>query len=269
MLGYVIDQVTQYRVVTASGDVVTANAKENEDLFWALRGAGGGSGPHFGVVVETSIQMSPAPPVITNVAITAPAAAVHRMSQVFFEQVYEWPNEMALGIMYMCGSGAASVSGWYFGTADDARRILTPFDSVDGVHVFAAESDIWSASFAYFDAWSGTNGSLWATHGGRGNTLSESTVSAVIERLQAVPATVYKNSMCGVFNFRLGGKVNSFAIDSTAQPARGYQADWEVGVMGSDGSQQAEAAKLVEALYTDIIPDLLAADPTKQGRLNV
>src|ERR1700712_736559 len=43
------DQVLEYKVVTADGVLRVANAVSNSDLFWALRGGGGGT---FGVVVE-------------------------------------------------------------------------------------------------------------------------------------------------------------------------------------------------------------------------
>jgi FAD/FMN-containing dehydrogenase len=40
-------------MVTANGSLVAASQKENPDLFWALRGAGG----NFGIVVEAVYQV--------------------------------------------------------------------------------------------------------------------------------------------------------------------------------------------------------------------
>ncbi|KAG0352842.1 hypothetical protein BC939DRAFT_462832 [Gamsiella multidivaricata] len=47
--GLCVDNVLQYKVVTADGDLKVANVYQNKDLFWALRGGGGAT---FGVVVE-------------------------------------------------------------------------------------------------------------------------------------------------------------------------------------------------------------------------
>jgi hypothetical protein len=46
-----IDRVVQYKVVTPDGIFRTVNECQNSDLFWALRGGGGGT---FGVVLETT-----------------------------------------------------------------------------------------------------------------------------------------------------------------------------------------------------------------------
>lgn len=51
--GFSSDWLRSARVVTASGDVVTASETENADLFWALRGGKGG----FGVVTEVTIEL--------------------------------------------------------------------------------------------------------------------------------------------------------------------------------------------------------------------
>ncbi|KAF1815079.1 hypothetical protein P152DRAFT_480166 [Eremomyces bilateralis CBS 781.70] len=52
--------VLEYKVVTADGQLRVANAVTNSDLFWALRGGGGGT---FGVVVEATIKAFPSPKV--------------------------------------------------------------------------------------------------------------------------------------------------------------------------------------------------------------
>lgn len=57
--------------VYLQGDLVIANEYQNSDLFWALRGGGGGT---FGVVINVTIRtFDDAPMVITNVNITTAA----------------------------------------------------------------------------------------------------------------------------------------------------------------------------------------------------
>jgi FAD/FMN-containing dehydrogenase len=53
--GLALDQLTAAEVVTASGAVVTASAREHPDLFWALRGGGG----NFGIVTAFEFAAHP------------------------------------------------------------------------------------------------------------------------------------------------------------------------------------------------------------------
>ncbi|EED13770.1 isoamyl alcohol oxidase, putative [Talaromyces stipitatus ATCC 10500] len=69
--GLGIDRVLEFKIVTPDGVYRTANACQNQDLFWALRGGGGGS---FGVVLETSHRVEPLIPLVVA-AITIPATA--------------------------------------------------------------------------------------------------------------------------------------------------------------------------------------------------
>lgn len=55
------DQVLEYKVVLASGQLVTANACQYTDLFTALRGGGGGT---YGVVLSATIKAHPTRPVL-------------------------------------------------------------------------------------------------------------------------------------------------------------------------------------------------------------
>ncbi|KAM3456253.1 hypothetical protein MY3296_001850 [Beauveria thailandica] len=56
--GLAANQVLQVTIATTQGQVLVANDAENEDLFWAVRGGGGGQ---FGVVTEYVIRSHPAP----------------------------------------------------------------------------------------------------------------------------------------------------------------------------------------------------------------
>ncbi|KAF9483408.1 FAD-binding domain-containing protein [Pholiota conissans] len=56
VMGMGVDRVLQFSVVTPDGQYRIANECQNEDLFFALRGGGGGT---FGVVMDASILASP------------------------------------------------------------------------------------------------------------------------------------------------------------------------------------------------------------------
>ncbi|MGP4012558.1 FAD-binding oxidoreductase [Streptomyces sp. 4N124] len=60
--GLTCDSLTQATLITADGKQLTANASENKDLFWALRGAGNGN---FGVVTELRFKTHPAPQAVS------------------------------------------------------------------------------------------------------------------------------------------------------------------------------------------------------------
>lgn len=53
--GLSCDNVEGLTLVTADGSLVRANARENPDLYWALRGGGG----NFGVVTEFEVRLHP------------------------------------------------------------------------------------------------------------------------------------------------------------------------------------------------------------------
>ncbi|HXV86176.1 MAG TPA: FAD-binding oxidoreductase [Gemmatimonadales bacterium] len=56
MFGINCDNVLQVRVMLADGTLVTANAAEHVDLFWAVRG---GTGNNFGVLLDITYQLYP------------------------------------------------------------------------------------------------------------------------------------------------------------------------------------------------------------------
>jgi hypothetical protein len=66
------DQVLEAQVVLADGQVVTANACRNSDLYYAIRGGGGGT---YGVVISTTVKAYPSVPVLAQILIITPLAS--------------------------------------------------------------------------------------------------------------------------------------------------------------------------------------------------
>ncbi len=67
--GLSCDNVEGFTLVAADGSVVHADAKENEDLFWALRGGGG----NFGIVTEFQLKLHPLSSVVLAEGLTPEA----------------------------------------------------------------------------------------------------------------------------------------------------------------------------------------------------
>ena len=60
--GWTIDSLEEVELVTADGQIRIANAGENEELFWALRGGGG----NFGVATRFTFRLYDVAPMVTG-----------------------------------------------------------------------------------------------------------------------------------------------------------------------------------------------------------
>ncbi|HMR65206.1 MAG TPA: FAD-binding oxidoreductase [Anaerolineae bacterium] len=79
--GLTIDNVRSFELVTAFGQVLTASAGENADLFWGLRGGGG----NFGIVTAIEYELQPLGQVLAGMVVhpLAQAKAVLRFYRQF------------------------------------------------------------------------------------------------------------------------------------------------------------------------------------------
>jgi hypothetical protein len=107
-----IDNVVQMTVVTADGSHLAANEFVNSDLFWALRGGGGGT---YGVLTSVSYKSHPSTPFMgvffkanrTDTNCTDPDA----IQKILTKLVAMTPDLVSKGYG---GYGGANTSGLYF-----------------------------------------------------------------------------------------------------------------------------------------------------------
>lgn len=125
------DNILEFKVVTADGNVTIANKVSNPDLFWAMRGGGAGT---WGVAVEATMKVYPIPRIMSyyfwmnttdyhdRKSIVAPATYLHtqfpKMSKEGGFQGYVFIHPNAIAGQLICPNK--------FANATNMKRILDP-----------------------------------------------------------------------------------------------------------------------------------------------
>ncbi|KAM6494758.1 FAD binding domain containing protein [Amanita muscaria] len=115
--GLGVDNVIQLTVVLANGQYVTANAYQYQDLFWALRGGGGGT---YGVVVYVTYQthdIQPTTMVNFTMVFSLPAVAQNVVTELvkmlpnlqdaFWSGIYLLSNKSISSVIYASDTAIA------------------------------------------------------------------------------------------------------------------------------------------------------------------
>jgi FAD/FMN-containing dehydrogenase len=95
--GLSCDNVVEYEVVTADGQVLKASADENPDLYWALRGGGG----NFGIVTRFTFRLHPVGPIVAFAGVfyrSEDAETVLRGYREYSETAPDEVNALAVAI---------------------------------------------------------------------------------------------------------------------------------------------------------------------------
>jgi FAD binding domain len=172
--GLGVDQILEVKVVTADGNLVVANAVSNPELFWAIRGGGGGT---FGVVVEGTIKAHPDVPVTVltwflNSTSGAPRSLDeplrHLMNNIpsldaqGISGYYELHTGTAQGLIFNPGnvSGIAAANAVW-------RPILEKMQSYPGIKPFQSKPYHFENLYSFFKGSFGTMKSMkpMATNG--------------------------------------------------------------------------------------------------------
>ncbi|KAF9926674.1 hypothetical protein FBU30_003787 [Linnemannia zychae] len=124
--GLCVDNVLQYKIVTADGELRVANEYQNQDLFWALRGGG----PGFGVIVEAVYRTHP--PVqganyYSAVVYAGQEATMDKITRNFFSRVEKLGQDGWSGYTYNTRNYLVIMYYLFDATEEQARAGLKPF----------------------------------------------------------------------------------------------------------------------------------------------
>lgn len=135
IFGLGCDSIVEVQLVDAQGEIITANAQTNQDLFWALRGAGGGN---FGVVVSVTFRLPPPVQFVTLIEIDY--LGVNANTQALLLETWQnWIDgaDARLTLIARIYNSKADglsmlVRGIFYGEAADATRLVQNFLAIPG-----------------------------------------------------------------------------------------------------------------------------------------
>ncbi|KAJ0423136.1 hypothetical protein BJY00DRAFT_299751 [Aspergillus carlsbadensis] len=235
MLGMASDNAVQFTVVTAEGEIVVANEYMHSDLFWALRGGGGGS---FGVVISVTVRVYPETRAVRVMLTSAPTPTTREdfwtvvMAQLYAEipRLSGRHNFVEVNVFPQDNQVAIISVGTYKFETNDTGAIEKQFTETMGAILDRAEIpytstssvlDPLSASLAarpahVYEGGIGTlHGSILVSESFAVSSKGPKQMASAFSQLQLRPGDALEVARMA------GGKVhnNSAAVDSAVHPS--------------------------------------------------
>jgi hypothetical protein len=120
--GLTIDKLLSVDLVTADGRVLTANATENPDLFWGVRGGGG----NFGMVTSFEFRLHPVTTVLAG-KVMDPIKQARELLRLYREFTAKAADELTASASLVTtpdGVPAAEITLCYTGSLDEGERSI-------------------------------------------------------------------------------------------------------------------------------------------------
>ena len=186
--GMAVDNLRAIEVVTATGEVVQANAKEHPDLFWAVRGGGG----NFGVATWLEYEVHPVGPTVIAGLVAHPFTAARDVLRFYRDFTASLPDELTAfaGVLHAPdGSGAklAAILVCHAGSLEagaaavaPVKRFGSPVMDVIGPMPYSAVNMMVDGGFP--------RGALNYWKSNFLSTLGDTAIDTMIERFAGAPS---------------------------------------------------------------------------------
>jgi hypothetical protein len=253
--GLSCDNVERFTLVTADSSIVRADSKENQDLYWALRGGGG----NFGVVTEFEVRLHPLRAVVLAEGLT-PESDIRALLESSTDVMAEAPHDLKWNIdlrlapdtervpLELRGHPVASSSLIWTGDPEAARpylQVALSKCSPDSVSVrnvsFLNLQTMADSAFPH--------GRRYYTKSGYFTCLSDRTIDTLVEAVATIPSSETQIELA-----YLGGAAARIASDETAFGDRSAPFIMNLLANWSDASADGANISWIRGLFDKLRP---------------
>jgi FAD/FMN-containing dehydrogenase len=220
--GLASDNLISVELVTANGEVVTASATENPDLFWGLHGVGG----NFGVATMLEYQLHPVDQVLGGMLLF-PVERAPELLRLYRKVTATAPDALATSAALLFTPDGTPVCGLvicYNGPIADGERAIVPYREFGTPIVDAVGPMPYTAIQSMLDDGFGPGfHSYWRAH--FLTDLNEGGIATLVDHFSRAASPLSL-----VLIEHLGGAVGRVGRDETAYDHRDYE--YNVAIIG-------------------------------------
>jgi len=244
--GLTCDNLLAVDLVDANGDTLRASVDEHGDLFWALRGGGGGN---FGIVTTFTFQVHP----IAEVALATVTWPWDDVAEVL-DAWQRWApfvdNRLtaSLGIANP-GAGAISSTALFTGAPDELPTLLAPLLAAGTPSAPQIQPLPFMAAAEQLAGAGGGHANFKNTSALAYEPLSPQAISTLVDGLRAAPTA---SNLVGLFP--LGGAIATIDPAATAFPHRRALFDLQYQAYWWDASEEQTDVAWVDDLRAAMAP---------------
>jgi FAD/FMN-containing dehydrogenase len=254
--GLTIDNLQSAEVVLSDGRVVTASAREHPDLYWGLRGGGGG----LGVVTSFEYQLHEVGPEIMTAQVFHPPEAAAEAMAFYRDFALGAADEVACYALFVNvppvepfpeehqGRTALAIVASHAGSLEEGEAALRPLGAYGAPMLTATAPMPYTTLQSSFDAGAPDGGRFyWKAH--TLDSITDDLISAVVDRVDRLPGP-YSN----VFFEPLGGTISRVEPSATAFPHRRAAFGFGISSGWADPAADEAAMEWTRALYDAVTP---------------
>ncbi|MEO8197526.1 MAG: FAD-binding oxidoreductase [Thermoanaerobaculia bacterium] len=275
--GLTIDNLISADVVTADGQFCVASERENQDLFWALRGGGG----NFGVVTSFEYRLHPVKDVYVGLVFFE-LSAVQQVLEFYRDYIATAPEEMGAFFGFQIapplpfipasrhGETFCLIAACWAGALDQGEAALAPIRRAGPVAAELVTPMPFPALNSAFDGLQPPG----LQHYWKTSFMTEITDGAIAAHLEHGPKVPAMNSTMHIYP--VNGACNRVASDATAFAFRDARFATVIAGSWPDPADNVRNTRWVKDYYAAIEPhsslggyvNFMAADDQQRIRDN-
>jgi FAD/FMN-containing dehydrogenase len=247
--GLTVDNLISADLVTADGEFRKASAKDNPDLFWALRGGGG----NFGVVTSFEYRLHPVTQVLGGMVIYPldQARDVLRFYRDFCGTLPDEAEAYAALLTAPQGMPVAALILGYNGPIAEGEKVLAPARRFGKPVADVVAPMPYAARQRMLDEPNATHGLQRYWRSAFTEQISDGLIDVMVDG-----ASSFSSPLSALLFFHMHGAATRVSPLATAFAPRRTQWDFDAIGQWADAGQSGAHTGWVRALWTKLEPHL-------------